>query len=121
MSHSINFNNGVQKELPMVKLCSCKLNNEYTISKMMVQPGWSWSKCIKPIVGTNSCMAKHVGVLQSGRIGVKMDNGHQFEVGPGEAYVIEPGHDGWVIGDEEVIGYEFNAETAGNFGENKKK
>ncbi|MGA1168572.1 MAG: hypothetical protein ACO3T2_09340, partial [Burkholderiaceae bacterium] len=29
----------------------------------------------------------------------------------GEAYVFAPGHDAWVVGDEEVVAYEFNTEA----------
>ena len=33
----------------------------------------------------------------------------------GSAYVIEPGHDVWVVGDEAVVGYEFDARTAEDY------
>jgi hypothetical protein len=29
-------------------------------------------------------------------------------ISAGDAYSCAPGHDAWVVGDEEVIGYEFN-------------
>ena len=45
-----------------------------------------------------------------------MENGSELKLQSDDAYVIEPGHDAWVIGDDPVIGYEFNAETAQNFG-----
>ena len=105
----------VVKELPLARMKVCNLDSQYTISKMIVQPGWGWSKCIKPIVKTDLCMAKHVGVIQSGNLGVKMEDGSEFKLQPDDAYIIEPGHDAWVIGDEAVIAYEFNAETAKNF------
>ena len=39
-------------------------------------------------------------------------DGTEGETGPGDAYVIEPGHDAWVVGDEPFVGYEFqSAET----------
>ena len=75
-------------------------------------PGWRWSECIKPVVGTESCQVRHVGVIQSGRMHVIHDDGAEGEIGPGEAYVIEPGHDAWVVGDEPVVGYEFESSTA---------
>ena len=106
----------VAKQLPLACMKICNLNSEYTISKMIVQPGWGWSKCVKPIVKTDLCMAKHVGVIRSGKLGVKMENGNEFILKQDDAYVIEPGHDAWVIGSDPVIGYEFNAETAQNFG-----
>ena len=109
MSIVKNFvNPDVEKEVPNCCVKLCNLNSEVSIAKMIVQPGWSWSKCVKPIVKTEWCEAKHIGVLQKGKIGVKMKDGSEFEVKAGDSYIIDSGHDGWVIGDEEVVGYEFN-------------
>jgi hypothetical protein len=36
----------------------------------------------------------------------------RFAVGPGQAYVIEPGHDAWVIGDERFVALEFESRSA---------
>src|SRR3954451_14302767 len=55
---------------------------------------------------------RHVGVLQSGTMHVVHEDGSEQEVGAGQAYVIEPGHDGWVVGDEPVEGFEFESRTA---------
>ena len=33
------------------------------VMKIAAQPGWVWSKDIKPLVGTESCQAKHLGCL----------------------------------------------------------
>jgi hypothetical protein len=60
--------------------------------------GWRWSECIKPIVGGERCQARHVGLLQSGTMHVVHDDGTEQEIAPGHAYVIEPGHDAWVVG-----------------------
>ncbi len=43
---------------------------------------------------------------------VAHDDGTELELGPGEAYVIEPGHDAWVLGDEGFIGFEFEPRAA---------
>jgi hypothetical protein len=43
------------------------------------------------------------------------DDGTEQEIGPGHAYVIEPGHDAWVVGDEPVVGFEFESRTAEEF------
>ena len=37
------------------------------------------------------------------------DDGTMIEMGPGAVYVIEPGHDAWVVGDEPVVGFEFES------------
>ena len=46
---------------------------------------------------------------------VRHDDGTEIEIGPGDAYVIEPGHDAWVIGSEAVVGYEFDSKAAETF------
>ena len=82
------------------------------IGRYTFQPGWRWSECIKPVVGTESCQVKHVGIATSGRLMVKHDDGSELEVGPGRAYAIEPGHDAWVVGDEPFVCYEFESKSA---------
>jgi hypothetical protein len=43
---------------------------------------------------------------------VEHDDGSKANLRPGVAYVIEPGHDAWVVGDEPAVGFEFeSAET----------
>ena len=76
------------------------------------EPGWRWADCIKPVVGTENCQARHVGVVQSGTIRVVHDDGTELDLGPGDVYVIEPGHDAWVVGDEQFVGYEFEPGSA---------
>jgi hypothetical protein len=81
-------------------------------ARMTFQPGWRWSDCIKPVVGTDSCQARHVGTAVSGQLHIRHDDGTEAEVVPGSAYLIEPGHDAWVVGDEPFVGYEFETTTA---------
>ena len=71
-----------------------------TIAYDVHQPGWRWSTDVKPLVGTASCEVHHVGYVVSGHMGVRLDSGEERIVGPGEAFAIPPGHDGWVEGDE---------------------
>jgi hypothetical protein len=80
-----------------------------TVARLTLEPGWRWSECIKPVVGTESCGNRHVGVVTKGRLGVRHDDGSEAELSPGDAYVIEPGHDAWVIGDERFVGFEFES------------
>ena len=81
-------------------------------ARMTAQPGWKWSESIKPIVGTDSCQARHVGAVLSGALHVKHDDGTESDLGPGDAYVIEPGHDAWVTGNEPFVAFEFESTTA---------
>jgi hypothetical protein len=84
-------------------------------ARLTMQPGWRWSECIKPVVGTESCQSRHVGVVAAGRLHVVQDDGAEADAGPGEAYVIDPGHDAWVVGDEPFVGFEFEAQTAATY------
>jgi mannose-6-phosphate isomerase-like protein (cupin superfamily) len=78
----------------------------YTIGRFTLQPGWRWSECVKPVVGTDSCQAAHVGHAISGRITIRMNDGSQKTIGAGESYTIPPGHDAWVEGSEPYVGIE---------------
>jgi len=62
--------------------------DEITAGRFTLEPGWRWSENVKPIVGTDSC-----------------------QVGPGDVYIIRPGHDGWIVGDETYVGVDFSSET----------
>ncbi len=78
------------------------------VMKIAAQPGWVWSKDIKPLVGTESCQAKHLGVIVEGTITCRHDDGSEITYTAGDAYSIEPGHDAWVVGDTKAIAYEFH-------------
>ncbi|MFI6445661.1 cupin domain-containing protein [Kitasatospora sp. NPDC050543] len=67
------------------------------------EPGWKWSKHIKPIAGTDSCQASHMGYVISGRMHIVMDDGESAEFGPGDFMICPPGHDAWVVGDEACV------------------
>jgi hypothetical protein len=62
---------------------------------------------VAPITGTRSCQHRHLGYAISGSLGVRMDDGTELTIGPGDAYEIPPGHDAWVIGDEPWNAVEF--------------
>lgn len=71
-----------------------------TVSYDVHQPGWQWSKDVKPIVGTDWCIVRHVGVVLTGRMSILLADGTEFEAAPMSAIDIPAGHDAWVIGDE---------------------
>ncbi len=84
-------------------------------ARITFEPGWRWSECIKPVVHTDSCEVHHEGTLVQGRMHVVHNDGSEMEIGPGDAYVIQPGHDAWVVGDESVVGFEFDSAAAARF------
>jgi uncharacterized protein YjlB len=83
-----------------------------TVGRFAFEPGWRWSECVKPVAGTDSCQLHHVGVVHQGRLAIRHDDGTELEIGPGDAYVIEAGHDAWVVGDEGFVGFEFESRSA---------
>jgi hypothetical protein len=80
---------------------------EVTIGRGVLEPGWSWEKCVKPIVKTNSCQAPHTQYFVSGRLKVVMDDGSVEEFGSEDTGVIPPGHNAWVVGNESVVAIDF--------------
>ena len=78
-----------------------------TVGRGVFEPGSKWSEHVKPIAGTPSCQASHVGYVVSGRMRIKMDDGTEAEVGPGDAFVAAPGHDAWTLGDEPCVALDF--------------
>ncbi|HEX6766214.1 MAG TPA: adenylate/guanylate cyclase domain-containing protein [Polyangiaceae bacterium] len=82
--------------------------DEVVVGRYALQPGWRWSNDIKPIVGTPHCQHHHMGYSLQGRLHVVLKDGTAYDVLAGEAYEIPPGHDAWVVGDEEYVGIEFS-------------
>lgn len=83
-----------------------------TAARLTLEPGWTWAECVKPVAGTETCQHRHLGVAQSGRLRVMHEDGTELEIGPGEAYVIEPGHNAEVVGGEAFVGIEFEPKAA---------
>ena len=100
---AINFTQPHEvREFPKGRLELITVNG-VTFGKVTFQPGWKWSEHIKPLAGTNTCQAAHLGVQLSGKMHIIMDDGTTMDLGPGQVVNIPPGHDGWVIGDEPVV------------------
>jgi hypothetical protein len=89
-------------EFPLLRAEIVELG-DFTIGYVVHQPGWSWSEHVRPSVGGEWCQARHVGVLLSGRTGIRLKDGTTYEFGPRDVVDIPPGHDGWVIGDEPAV------------------
>jgi mannose-6-phosphate isomerase-like protein (cupin superfamily) len=62
---------------------------------------------VKPIAGTDSCEVAHLGIVQSGHMHVRMDDGQEGDIGPGDVVMIPPGHDAWVVGKEACVFLDF--------------
>jgi len=73
------------------------------VGRGIFEPGWRWSSHVKPIAGTDSCQASHVGYVLSGRMKIVMDDGQEDEFQVGDFMICPPGHDAWVVGDEPCV------------------
>ena len=78
-----------------------------TVGRATYEPGWKWSEHVGPSAGTESCEVEHVGLVISGQAMVKMDDGTELVMGPGDLFHVPPGHDSWVVGDEPYVSLHF--------------
>ena len=80
------------------------------VKRMVYPAGFRWSTDMKPVVGTELCMHGHVGFLVHGEIHIEYPDGCVVEHRAPQIVVIDPGHDGWVVGKEPVVMIEFDFE-----------
>ena len=88
------------------------------VKRMIYPAGFRWSVDMKPMVGTELCMHAHVGFLARGEIHMEYADGCVVEFKAPQVIAIDPGHDGWVVGDEPVvlIEFDFEKETVSRLG-----
>ncbi len=112
---SANFDSPDETRTPDKSRVDVVKMGDATAARLTFEPGWRWSECIKPVAGTDSCQAHHVGLVVSGRLHVVHEDGTEGEFAAGDAYVVEPGHDAWVVGDERFVAYEFESRAAAEY------
>jgi quercetin dioxygenase-like cupin family protein len=78
-----------------------------TIGRATYEPGWRWSEHVGGPANASACMVEHVGLVVSGRAAVKMTDGDERVMGPGDLFYVPPGHDSWVVGNEPYISLHF--------------
>lgn len=102
-----NFRNPDEvREFPLGRLELVTIGG-VTVGRATFQPGWRWSTSVQPLVKTKSCEAPHFQYQVSGRVHVVMDDGTEFDCGPGDVSLLPMGHDAWVVGDEPVVVVDF--------------
>lgn len=67
------------------------------------EPGWRWSEHQASAGEGELCSQRHVGYLISGRMRFRMGDGTEVEAEAGDVYLIPPGHDAWVVGDQACV------------------
>ncbi|MGW2911443.1 cupin domain-containing protein [Streptomyces asoensis] len=79
------------------------------------EPGWRWTESLASVAGTDTCRIHHNGYVVQGRMHITMDEGGEGELGPGDVFVVTPGHDAWVVGDEQCVVYDFAGSMAKDY------
>jgi hypothetical protein len=80
------------------------------VKRAVYPPGFRWSTHMKPTVRTDLCMHAHVGFLARGHIQGEYGDGCSFDYEAPQVVTIEPGHDAWVVGEEEAVLIQFDSE-----------
>ena len=73
------------------------------VSRHVLQPGWSWEEHGGTSAGTASCELYHRGVVLSGRMGIRTDEGEELIIDPNQVFDLPPGHVTWVEGDDVLV------------------
>jgi quercetin dioxygenase-like cupin family protein len=74
-----------------------------TLGRATYEPGWKWSEHVGGMTGETSCQVEHVGLVLHGQAVAKMDDGSEVVMKEGDFFYVPPGHDSWVVGDEDYV------------------
>jgi quercetin dioxygenase-like cupin family protein len=74
-----------------------------TIGRATYEPGWKWSEHVGAAIGESSCQVEHVGLVLRGQAVARMDDGDEVVMREGDFFYVPPGHDSWVVGDQEYV------------------
>lgn len=61
------------------------------IGRATYQPGWRWSQHVGPTAGTKLCEVEHLGLVVSGRAAVRMADGAERVLEPGDLFAVPIG------------------------------
>lgn len=71
------------------------------LGRAIYEPGWVWKKHVGKLIGTELCETEHVGLVLKGQAAVLMRDGTETILKPGDIFYVPPGHDSWVVGNDE--------------------
>jgi hypothetical protein len=78
------------------------------VKRMIYAPGFNWATHLSGLLGSKLCMHAHVGFMAKGQINVRFADGCVVEYKAPQFVSVEPGHEGWVVGDEPAVLIEFD-------------
>ena len=88
------------------------------VKRMIYAPGFQWATHLSGVIGSRLCMHAHVGFMARGQINVRFADGCVVEYKAPQFVAVEPGHEGWVVGDEPavLIEFDFGGDTVDRLG-----
>jgi len=98
-----------RREVGGVQVDIAKTGN-VRVKRMIYPPGFNFDTNLKKVVGTDLCMHAHVGFMAQGQINVRFADGCVVEYKAPQFVAVEPGHQGYVVGDEPAVLIEFDFE-----------
>src|ERR1700693_5561939 len=106
-----------RREVGGVQVDIAKTGN-VRVKRMIYPPGFNFDVHLKTVVGTDLCMHAHVGFMAHGQINVRFADGCVVEYKAPQFVAVEPGHQGWVVGDEPavLIDFDFEGDTVERLG-----
>jgi XTP/dITP diphosphohydrolase len=81
------------------------------VKRLIYPPGYHWANEMSTLLGSKYCMHAHVGFMVRGQINVRFEDGCVEEFKAPKFVHVEPGHEGWVVGDEPAVLIEFDFES----------
>jgi len=81
------------------------------VKRMIYPPGFSWATHLSSQMGSKLCPHAHVGFMAHGQINVRFADGCVVEYRAPQFVAVEPGHEGWVVGEEPAVLIEFDFST----------
>ena len=105
------------REIGGVQVDIAKAGN-VRVKRMIYPPRFNWDANLKTVIGTDLCMHAHVGFMAHGQINVQFADGCVFEYKAPQFVSVEPGHRGYVVGDQPavLIEFDFEGETVDRLG-----
>ena len=89
-----------------------------SIGRASYEPGWKWSEHVGQLARTDMCEVEHVGIVINGQSAVLMRDSKEIILRAGDISYVAPGHDSWVVGDEQYISLHLLG--AGDYAASKK-
>jgi hypothetical protein len=90
------------KEIGGVQVDVARAGN-VRLKRMIYPPGFSWATHLSAVMGSKLCLHAHVGFMARGQINVRFADGCVVEYKAPQFVAVEPGHEGWVVGDEPAV------------------